>query len=466
MHEGPSSPARTPKALTLGLLLFLLMNALGVSGLLWLASPEPHKETVLKHSWELVRGVAGDDSWGTMYAALERVRERPDLPLYTQVFFLEQFRFQYPPSSLFALAAMQVAAPARLQIDDVYEGPWPPINTVVAWVFIVLTAATVAALLEDRLRSAQPNVHWHQQMWLRAVVVFGLVLTFYPIVKAFTLGQIQVWINALFAVGLLAWVKRWKISAGILVGIISLIKPHYGLVLIWALLRREFVLAVACAATVVLGLGASVAVYGMANHFDYVRVVSFLSQHGETYYPNQSVNGLLNRLMSIRDPQAYVSLDLPAGQFPPFTPWIYAITLASSIAILIGALLPKRGSGDADRVADFAIIALSCTMASPIAWEHHYGITLPMYAILLASSLSDRIRLVPIGVSYVLVSTFVQVANLLAGGPLNVLQSTLFLGALVLLWLLYWQATASPATEARGASRIVTDRTQQPEFSA
>ena len=75
-------------------------------------------------------------------------------------------------------------------------------------------------------------------------------------------------------------------------------------------------------------------------------------------------------------------------------------------------------------------------MASPIAWEHHYGITLPMYAILLASSLRDRTRLVLLGVSYVLVSTFVQVTNLLAGGPLNILQSTLFVGALVLLVLL------------------------------
>ena len=33
--------------------------------------------------------------------------------------------------------------------------------------------------------------------------MFGLALTFYPLVKAFSLGQIQVWINGLFAVALL-----------------------------------------------------------------------------------------------------------------------------------------------------------------------------------------------------------------------------------------------------------------------
>jgi hypothetical protein len=46
------------------------------------------------------------------------------------------------------------------------------------------------------------------------------------------------------------------------------------------------------------------------------------------------------------------------------------------------------------------------------------------------------VRLIWLGVSYILLSTYVSVANLLAGGPLNVLQSTLFAGAIILLTLL------------------------------
>ncbi len=135
-------------------------------------------------------------------------------------------------------------------------------------------------------------------------------------------------------------------------------------------------------------------VYGLANHFDYLRVLSFLSQHGETYFPNQSVNGVLNRLMSIFDPQAYVSLDLPAGKFPPFTPWIWAATLATSLALLLFALLRQsrpRRPRSRDRLL---VMAVSCTMASPIAWEHHYGVTLPIFAVMLATCLGDRTRLV------------------------------------------------------------------------
>ena len=75
-------------------------------------------------------------------------------------------------------------------------------------------------------------------------------------------------------------------------------------------------------------------------------------------------------------------------------------------------------------------------MASPIAWEHHYGVTLPIYAVMLATCLGDRSRLMWLGISYVLVSTYVPATNLLAASPLNLLQSTLFAGAIILLALL------------------------------
>ena len=37
----------------------------------------------------------------------------------------------------------------------------------------------------------------------------------------------------------------------------------------------------------------------LGYHIDYLRVLSYMAERGEAYFPNQSVNGLLNRLMSI-----------------------------------------------------------------------------------------------------------------------------------------------------------------------
>lgn len=425
------------RTLTLGFLLFFVLNSIGLNGLILLVSPEPYKETVLQHTRDVLQGKGGDDSWGAMHVALDYVTTAPPVPLYTEIFFNRQYRFQYPPSALFALSGLRLIDAERVQVDDFYVGPWPALNTLLGWIFIALAACATAVLLEIRLRQEHPQFDWGQFTAVRGLIVAGLALTFYPLVKGFTLGQIQVWINGTFAIALLGWVMGWRGTSGVLVGAMSLIKPHYGLMILWAMLRGEMRFAKACGATIGLGVAASIAHFGWSNNLDYLSVLSFLSQHGEAFYPNQSVNGVLNRLMSIADPVNYVSLDLPPGKFPPFTPWVYALTLVSSAAILVGGLLHRSDQREPARLLDFAVMALSCTMASPIAWEHHYGILLPIYAIVLVHVMDSRARLIWLGASYALVSTFIAAANILASTPLNVLQSSGLAGAAIVLILLH-----------------------------
>jgi uncharacterized membrane protein YagU involved in acid resistance len=86
-------------------------------------------------------------------------------------------------------------------------------------------------------------------------------------------------------------------------------------------------------------------------------------------------------------------------------------------------------------------MALSVTMASPIAWEHHYGIIFPIFAVLLASVIGHRTRLLLLAVSYVVISNFFPIANLLAPTVFNLAQSYLLFAALIVLALLH---TARP----------------------
>jgi hypothetical protein len=180
-----------------------------------------------------------------------------------------------------------------------------------------------------------------------------------------------------------------------------------------------------------------VATYGWANHVDYLKVVSFLSEHGETYYPNQSVNGLLNRIMGIAEPSQYRNLDFLAGQFPPLNPLVYGATLISSLAILAKALLRRGTASDSDRILDFSLMALSCTMASPIAWEHHYGVLLPIFAVLVAAATPGALWVAWLAAAYSLTSVYIPATMLLAQSPLNFLQSYLLFGALIILALLH-----------------------------
>jgi hypothetical protein len=426
-----------------------------VNGVLLLLQPATHSEVVFKQTHDMVLGgEGGDDSWGVMHVALEHHAAKPEVPLYSHLFFERQYRFQYPPSSLFALEALRLAGHDRVRIMDgqKFTG-WPPINDIVGWLFIALAAASAWVVMETALRRQPGFVDRPRLPLIRLALVAALTITFYPLIKAYTLGQIQVWINALFALALASWMLGLRPLGGVLIGLVCLIKPHYGLLLLWALLRREWSFFLWGAATTVVGLAASVHVFGFANHLDYIKVLQFLSQHGEAYYPNQSVNGLLNRLMGVWDPARYINLELPAGKFPPFTPVVYGLTLASSIGLIAYGLL--RRSAPDERARDFARAALCFTMASPIAWEHHYGILLPVFALLVVELAHDRLATILLAVAYVLIANFFPVAQLLAPSVLNVLQSYLLAGAVILLVLLHPQ-TRAPGSSARRRAAIGT----------
>jgi alpha-1,2-mannosyltransferase len=429
-------------ALTLGLALFLLVNAFVLNNVLRLVSPVYYSETVLNHTSDVLHAEGCDDSWGIMAYALRYAQSPHTTPLYTEIFFNQRLKFQYPPSSLFAIEGMLwLGGPELVRTAECPDFMPASLNDVLGWVFILMSAVSAAILLERGLRQTLPGPSSSALIAARSLLVLGLALTFYPIVKAFTLGQIQLWLNGMLALSLLCWVTNWKASSGVLVGLMCLVKPHYALFVLWAALRREWRFTLACVAAGSLGLVASIATFGWTDNMDYLQVFWFLSQHGEVYYPNQSFNGLLNRVMTLIDPDNYDSIGFDDNGFPPFNPWIYAGTVATSLAILSAALLRRGKEGDPDRVFDFCTMALSVTMASPIAWEHHYGIIFPIFAVLLASVIGHRTRLILLAVSYMVISNFFPVVNLLAPTVFNVAQSYLLFAALIVLALLH---TARP----------------------
>ena len=430
---------RLHASLTCAMALFLLLNALVFNAALWFFTPEGYQEVVLQHSVAVLRGEGLDDSWGIMSEALDYAQAPHATPLYSEIFFNRHVKFQYPPTALLAISGMRLINPDRIRTNEFYAGPWPTLDVTMSWIFLGLMALATVAILELRLRELYPAEPWRKTTVLRGIIVGAFSLTFYPVVKAFTLGQIQVWINALFALALLAWMLGWKASSGIAIGLICLIKPHYGLFLVWAAIRGERRFVIGCVLTGCLGLVVSLAAFGLADHLDYLSVLLYMFQRGETFYPNQSVNGLLNRLMSMRQPELYGNLEFFIDRYAPFNIWIYGLTVASSLAILAAAIIVPRQREGVDPALDFCIMGLSTTVASPIAWEHHYGILLPIFFALLPSTLRDRRQLSLLIGSYVLASNFLPATQLLAGSNLNVVQSYLLAAVLAVLWLLYRQ---------------------------
>ena len=420
--------------LTWKLAIFLMLNGFVLNVFLWSVSPPTHGlafRTVLDTAWHVFDGYR-DDSWKVMGRALDYLAGQNARPLYAELFFTQGLKFQYPPTSLFFYAPIRDHHYTLILIDVL---------------FVTLTIGASVALLEKTLNTQYPTRY---SIW-RAVVVAALAITFYPIIKASAVGQIQVWLTGLFALSLLCWVTRRKVFSGIFIGIVCLVKPHWGVLLLWATLRGEWRFFLACAATFLIGLTISVSLYGVTNHLDYFSVLTYLTQHGEAYYPNQSANGLLNRLMSIVNPGLYNNIEWRGERFPPYHPFVYFGTLFAAVAILGLALFRRARASDPERIFDFCTMALSCTVSSPIAWEHHYGILFPIYAIVFATVYRSSGTLVWIAVSYVLASNLFILPNTFAGTWLNVLQSYLLGGGLILLAVLRF---ASPFREVHHLEAI------------
>jgi len=441
-HRPASKPTPPPSAarFTWQLALLFFLNIAVINGLLELAFPGGVGDTVLAHTRDVLRGQSGDDSWGPMAAAYTYLKEPHTKPLYQAIFFEEGIKFQYPPSALLALEGMYLFGPDRVRTSDemVFAGG-PPINDIFGWIFLAITALATAGLVETGLRHAGAVPRSRTLTILRAVTVAGITLTFYPVVKAFTLGQIQLWINSIFALALLLWMWQRRIASGVLMGLICLMKPHYGLFMLWGVLNREWRFVLACGVVGATGLIYSIWSYGWVNHLDYLRVLSFMSERGESYYANQSINGLLHRLASLSAPQLYNNATFDAFRFPAYSPWVYWATLVSSAVILLTALM-RRSAALGGGLA-FAVLAVSLTIASPIAWEHHYGVLLPVFGLVAASNAGRGMALVLIAAAFIIVSNFIPAFNILAETPYNFLQSYMLAGGLLFLALMHRQVS-------------------------
>lgn len=378
-----------------------------------------------------------EDSWEPMQYALQYFLSGGDKTIYQAVFFDQLSKFQYPPLSLILIWPF-AKLPYHIETSNV------TLN-VTSWFAVLFTAVTVAAIFDAACRRHLPKASLalrpeRQLGWMLCGV---LTIGYLPIVHAYHFGQIQSWIDCLFAIVVLAWMTERKALAGFVAALICVIKPQLGLLLVWGALRREWRFTLWFLGAGIIFIALSIAIFGVDNNLDYLRVLSFLSTHGESLTLNQSFNGLMNRLLHNGTILFDEYVNLPPGKWvPPYNRWVHLGTLASTVAIVGAALFWRAREHGRSGLADLMIMALSLTIASPIAWTYHYGLLLPMFAFALPATLaSNRLgkgSIVVLAVAFVLTgSFFFNEVEPLTYTPFNPLISYMYFGGVLLLWQLY-----------------------------
>jgi len=396
----------------------LLVSAIGVNVVLSFFSDE---RTALFYARHAVIDPSRDvkDSWAGMAAAIDYLRAHPGQSPYASLFFEQHLKFQYPLTSLLPLVALDSLHVRRdpIAMNWISRG----LNLVIASLVFLVFRHIVGAS-----RSA---VH----LTVDAAMALVFTLTFFPIQMGIYSGQLQTWMTALFGMALWLWLRGSRGWSGAVIALIAAMKPHWLLFLPWALLRREWRFASALTATAAGVFLTSLAVFGPASYAGYPAMLKRMTSQGELFYANQSVNGLMHR---------FLTNCVGSTDFAPYSRVVFVATVVTSALLVCGALLFARAKRGASSAIGFSIVAMTVTMAAPIAWEHHYGVALCVFVaafpiVYLGASARKRVWLAVLGISYVLISNVFPSAGCDTPPPANLLQSMTFYGGCLLLWCLY-----------------------------
>jgi hypothetical protein len=372
---------------------------------------------------------AGEDSWYPMNRALDFLHRPSTELVYQKLFFSEHVKFQYPPTGLLALDLLRwVGIRTPFGLNVINAG----LLIVTGFVF---ARFSVQVLGEVRCFGVRVPV---------GPIAFLIALRFYPDSLAFQIGQAQVWLGLLFLLACGAILHEKRILAGCLIGLAGTVKPQFLPLGLLELSRKNWRFVAGLAAITLASLALSVTLYGWRTHLDYLNVLRFLSAHGEFQHMNQSIDGMLIRWIydgpSLdRDPNG----GIPQSAFPPYIAGAYLATIVSSLLMFaVPFLVRAKGNDRVSKLLEFSLASILFTMASPIAWVHHYNILLPAYVIALKAvferwqGLRQWATLALLAVSIVLTGYAWVAANDPTVTSQNLLQSHLFFGAILLVGIL------------------------------
>ena len=143
-----------------------------------------------------------------MRDALDLLRSGSKENIYETHFFQKMVRFQYPPSSLLPLELL-----SSLGLSSV--GDLNRLNLL----FYLLNATAMGCLARLLYRADYADGRTFrepEQLAPMALVPLSVIASrmFYPVLRAQVLGQIQIWIDLLFTLAIVFWVKREPVAVG------------------------------------------------------------------------------------------------------------------------------------------------------------------------------------------------------------------------------------------------------------
>ena len=247
---------------------------------------------------------------------------------------------------------------------------WLPFRAAaLAWLALGQVLLVVTAALVLRRRAAEPA---------RLVAVLAVAALSQPLVETLHLGQANVVVLALLALGWWGARQGRPWGAALALGLAVHVKPEFGLPIaaLWWIGQRA--VAYRAAAVVAAGLAAGVAAVGPGAHVDWVRHALAMPASLHAWSLNVAPHAALHRLLDG---------GLGARAVEP-------VALATSLAILAAVAYAARGRPAPGTPAfdwAFGLAVAAVPLVAPFSEEHHLLVLLlPLALLVLAPDASPR----------------------------------------------------------------------------
>lgn len=271
--------------------------------------------------------------------------------------------FTYPP-----LAAVLMAPMAGLGLSLV---------TTLSLLAIVLTTGWCVFLcLRERVRITRQN----------ALLVVGLATAaaflLEPIRQTMGFGQINLYLMALVLLDVLVLGRRGSRWTGVGIGLAMAIKLTPGIFLLYLILSKQWRATVMALATAAAATLLAAVVTPSATWQYYTSLVwesdrvGFLGGSA-----NQSMNGLIARIMAPHDPSKAI--------------WLLLVVAVFAVAVV----RIRRAVQADDRLAALTLTGLLGILVSPVSWPHHIVWVIPAAVIIGHRLIRQSNRAVPTGLT-------------------------------------------------------------------
>jgi hypothetical protein len=207
-------------------------------------------------------------------------------------------------------------------------------------------------------------------------VLFFLFLFSKQMTTCLQLGQLTPAAFFLLLLMVIAYLRDRHILAGGLLSFLFLLKIPLGIFFVYFLCKKQYVVVASSMITFALLVGASVALFGIPLHVDYLKFVILVNKGGTLLaYNNQNIFAFVMRFVRPADLYNWDVVPIP---------WLLYLILTAGVLVFVFCQLRTVSRGSTrtaeKETVELAMVTCLLLLVFPVTWDHYYlWLIFPLY---------------------------------------------------------------------------------------